>query len=398
MRTYSPTQISTFETCPRKYRFRYIEKVDTGVETIEAFMGKRVHEVLERLYRDLTLSRLNTLEELLHFYEERWRSLWHDGITIVRDRYREEDYFETGRRCIKDYYRRYYPFNQDRTIGLELRVKIPLRDGDPRYSMVGIIDRLSYAGQGVYEIHDYKTSTTLPDMAGIDQDRQLPLYQLAVEAMWRDVEEVRLVWHYLTFDKEIRASRTREDLRALKEEVIGIIDMIEEEEEFEPVENPTCNWCEYRSLCPLWKHLYKVEGIERGYGEEEGASLVNRYALLREKLHEIEREMRTLEEALLDYARKEGVETIFGEGYKVRVKIDRVWKFPAKGKDPEGRKRLEEWIKGIGRWEEVSYLNATILDKVIKERRWSEEELEALKRFASLEERISYYLSKLTEE
>ncbi len=398
MKTYSPTQISTFETCPRKYRFRYMDRIDTGVETIEAFMGKRVHEVLERLYRDLTLSRLNSLEELLHFYEERWRSLWHDGITIVRDRYREENYFETGKRCITDYYRRYYPFDQDRTIGLELRVKIPLTDGDPRYSMVGVIDRLSYAGDGVYEIHDYKTSTTLPDMAGIDQDRQLPLYQLAVEQMWRDVKEVRLVWHYLAFDKEIRANRTREDLGALKEEVIGLINRIEEEEEFRPVENPTCNWCEYRSLCPLWKHLYKVEGLEKGFGEEEGADLVNRYALLKKRLHEIEEEMKSLEKALLNYARKEGVEIIFGEGYKVRVKVDRVWRFPTKDKDPAGRRELEDWIKGIGRWEEVSYLNATTLDKILKEGRWDREELEGLKRFASPGERVSFYLSRTREE
>ena len=126
MKIYSPTQISTFEICPRRYRFRYIDRIESGVETVEAFMGKRVHEALEKLYRDLIFSKRNSLDELLKFYEQRWRELWHGEVVVVKDGYDEENYFLTGRRCIEDYYRRYHPFNQGRTIGLELRVKIPI--------------------------------------------------------------------------------------------------------------------------------------------------------------------------------------------------------------------------------------------------------------------------------
>lgn len=400
MKIYSPTQISTFETCPRRYKFRYIDRIDTGVETVEAFMGKRVHEALEKLYRDLIYSKENSLEELLKFYEERWRSLWHEGILVVKDGYNKENYFKTGRKCIEDYYRRYHPFDQGRTIGLELRVKIPITiDGSPYCSMVGVIDRLVYCGDGIYEIHDYKTSTTFPDMARIDQDRQLPLYQLAVEEMWRDVKEVRLVWHYLTFDKEISTSRTREGLEALKEEILEIIHSIEEEKDFHPVENPTCNWCEYRSLCPLWMHLYRVEeALKDGLPGEDGVNLVNRYVSLKRKLHDLEEEIRAVEEALLGYARKEGVEVIFGDSHKVRIKQEKVWTFPTRGRDMARRRELEEWVRRIGRWEEVSCLNTTALNRVLKEKRWHIRELERLKEFASLKERVAYYLSRLRKE
>ena len=264
--------------------------------------------------------------------------------------------------------------------------------------MVGVIDRLSYLDDGIYEIHDYKTSTTLPAMARIDQDRQLPLYQLAVEEMWRDVREVRLVWHYLAFDKEISTKRSREDLMALKEEVVRIIQRIEREEEFPPLENPICQWCEYRRICPLWSHLYKVEGLERGVEREEGRALVNRYASLKEDHRRLEEEMRAVEQALLEYAKREGVEVIFGDTHKVRVKRGKVWRFPTKNRDPEGRKRLEEWVRRIGRWDEVSSLNATALDRVLKDMKWQDAELEGLRRFATLEERVSYHLSRLSEE
>ena len=48
---FSHSSLSSFETCPKKYQFRYVLKVPADTEGIEAFVGKRVHEVLERLYQ-----------------------------------------------------------------------------------------------------------------------------------------------------------------------------------------------------------------------------------------------------------------------------------------------------------------------------------------------------------
>ena len=41
----------------------------------------------------------------------------------------------------------------------------------------------------------------------------------------------------------------------------GIIDRIEAEREFAPHESALCNWCPYWDLCPVKKHLVKVEGL-----------------------------------------------------------------------------------------------------------------------------------------
>jgi hypothetical protein len=42
MATYSNSRVSTFENCPRKYKFQYIEHEEQDIqETIEVFMGKR---------------------------------------------------------------------------------------------------------------------------------------------------------------------------------------------------------------------------------------------------------------------------------------------------------------------------------------------------------------------
>jgi len=49
------------------------------------------------------------------------------------------------------------------------------------YVIRGFIDRLGYCGNGVYEIHDYKTSGFLPSQDKLDADRQLALYQIGIK-------------------------------------------------------------------------------------------------------------------------------------------------------------------------------------------------------------------------
>jgi hypothetical protein len=48
MRIHSHSSLGSFENCPRQYWYQYIGKPDVErVDTIEAFLGKRVHETLE---------------------------------------------------------------------------------------------------------------------------------------------------------------------------------------------------------------------------------------------------------------------------------------------------------------------------------------------------------------
>ena len=55
MPVYSHSRLETFETCPQKYKFRYIDKLEKPrrADLFEAFVGSRVHETLQKLYRDL---------------------------------------------------------------------------------------------------------------------------------------------------------------------------------------------------------------------------------------------------------------------------------------------------------------------------------------------------------
>jgi len=82
-------------------------------------MGSMVHDVVEKIHRDLKVTRLHSLEDLLAFYHEVWEENWNGAIQISRKDYCAEDYRRLGEKCISDYYRRYFPFDQGKTLGLE---------------------------------------------------------------------------------------------------------------------------------------------------------------------------------------------------------------------------------------------------------------------------------------
>ncbi|MDD5556128.1 MAG: PD-(D/E)XK nuclease family protein [bacterium] len=262
MPVYSHSRLSTYENCPLQYRFRYIDRIRTLEEGIEAFMGGRVHDALEKLYRELRF-RVMPLEELLAFYDAAWEKKYHDAVVIVKEGRTADDYRNLGRKCIENYYRRQHPFDDGEVIGVEERVMLDLNE-DGKYRIAGVIDRLSRAADDAFEIHDYKTSGSLPSQRELDEDRQLALYQIAVQRRWPAAERVRLVWHYLSFDATMRSSRRTDQLDELRRETVRLIDRIEATETFEPVESALCDWCPYRALCPLRRDLPGARELPAG--------------------------------------------------------------------------------------------------------------------------------------
>lgn len=247
---FSHSRLSSFEDCPKKYEFRYVLKIPRETESIEGFVGKRVHEVLERLYIATGRGHVPTLPQVLH----RYRALFDEHydperVRVVRKETPVDEYRGNGERSLTHYYRRHYPFDVDETLGLEERIAFDLDDGG-RYRILGIVDRISRTRDGVIEIHDYKTGRWVPDQKQLDEDRQLALYQIGVAEKFGDGDPMRLVWHYL-FRNQVRTStRTPEQLASLRVETAELIDRIRGKVRFEPKPSALCSWCEYDDICP----------------------------------------------------------------------------------------------------------------------------------------------------
>jgi putative RecB family exonuclease len=259
---------------------------------------------------------------------------------------------------------------------------------------------LALSDQSILEIHDYKTSGRLPSQEDVNSDRQLAFYQMGVEGKWKDIQEVRLVWHYLAFDAEIRSSRTPEKLHQLRQETLELIQKIESDRQFLPKEGALCDWCDYQAFCPKRKHLITVENLPLNeYLNEEGVTLVNKYVELKERKRlldeEVDVELAKVEEALYAYAQKEEIESIYGSDHVAKIKVETKEKYPLKG-DPS-RRALDEMIKKAGKWMEVSDLNPWMLARVIGRGSWDSSLVKRVKEFLTLEVDKSIVVSKLKE-
>ncbi len=394
MKRYSYSRLETYENCPLQFKLRYIDRIKSDTESVEAFMGSRVHESLEKLYRDKLMEKTCSLEDLIDFYHSNWDKNLHEGVIVVREGYSLDNYREIGKRCLESYYHRYFPFDHARTIALEMPIEVPL--GVPGIKFVGFIDRLDQREDGTYEIHDYKTSSTLPHQAKIDQDKQLALYQLGIESLWDDVRDVDLVWHYLAFDKELRSKREREKLEMIKKEVISIIHEIEATDSFEPRESPLCGWCGYQDLCPLKKHTFKVSRLPPdAFIKEDGVQLVNRYIEVKNQMKALKQEEEQLKNAIYEYAAREGVNVINGSGYRVRIRVSKKPKYPSISGDRERYSSLVEVLKHAGIWEEVSKLDSNRLVELIEEGRIEEEVVREIKAYEEIVEDKRIFTSRI---
>lgn len=248
MTFYSHSRLKTFTQCALKYKFKYIDEIETQRENIEGFVGNRVHDALEKLFRDLWDGRLNSSGELKDFYAARWTETWHESVHIARPREMADDFLSYGLECIDNFYDRNYPFTQGRTVALEERIEFNLdQSGSRRFQ--GYIDRVASRPDGTYEIHDYKTSRSrgAPDTSDL---RQLSLYQVGLQSMRPTVTKVELVSQFLRSGEVFRCRQTRADLVRIVQDAQGVIDDIESEGRFRANVTPLCDWCEFQEICP----------------------------------------------------------------------------------------------------------------------------------------------------
>jgi putative RecB family exonuclease len=248
--TFSHSRLSSFEDCPRKYEYRYVLRIPRDTDSIEAFVGKRVHEVLERLYLAVDRGQVPTLRQVLHRYgalfDEHYDA---ERVRVVRVETPIAEYRANGERGLTNYYRRHYPFDADETLAVEQRIAFDLDDSG-RYRIQGFIDRVSRTRDGSIEIHDYKTGKWVPTQKAIDKDRQLAFYQIGVAEKYGSDSPVRLVWHYVARNQTRTSQRTPEQLDTLRSDTVDLIDGIQATEQFEPRTGTLCSWCEYNDICP----------------------------------------------------------------------------------------------------------------------------------------------------
>jgi len=315
---YSHSKISTFFSCPKKFKFQYIDRVPSAFTSIEGYPGNLVHKTMEKLYRDLKDHRRKTsLEELLSFYETTWHKGFDgDKVRIVKRQFDQAHYLELGRRYLTEYYTRYHPFTHVSVEHLEYAGRTILAEGSIFLSR---IDKVCTDGRKIFVV-DYKTAGSKQMTQNeADEDRQLSMYALSLLNDYPNAEFM-LIWHLLPFNSVLSSSRTMDQLRAAEEEVISQIRQVESATEHPARPSGLCPYCGYVEECGPRRRTKSGKESLFASGLRDNMKLVDEYVRLLEDRSSLEKKLSQSREELLALARKSNVEKLLGSQCSVSIR------------------------------------------------------------------------------
>ncbi len=348
MRT-SYSNLDTFRSCPLKYKYREIDKI-RGLKSVELVFGSCVHSSLKYLFERTPL--YPTLDQVVDFF----RNIWADKKTSIafkdKDAANAEEILKEkekeGVTLIEKFYKKNQPWNFN-AVDLESHFEVLLVDPEQKkeHTLAGKIDRIDKIdSEDVYEIIDYKTSKKMPGQKEVDNDLQLSVYHLALRDRWPHVspEKIKLSLYYLKHGEKISTLRDEEQLQKTKKNILNSINDIEKRIEnnydFPPYPSGLCDYCDYREICPMWRHLY-----ERKYGaksQEEINAVVSQYFDLKNKNEENKDKMDELKAIVSGFMDEQKVERVFGDlGYITRKTQERI---------SYDMKKIKKLLESLGKW------------------------------------------------
>lgn len=230
----SPSKIKLFDDCPRRYKFRYIDKVPTIPRPWLSF-GASVHASLKDLFDAEPSAR--TWDRLEVSLRRNWIR---EGYTTREE---EKSYGERALRGLRTFY------EKDEDIRTVPRPRlseftIQLKFGD--VVLNGKVDRVDETDAG-FVVTDYKTGEPrAPEWAATD--RAFTVYALLVRGRLR-APPSSLVWSFIESGTKVATTRDPEALDRALADVLKVADDIRAEKVFEARPGHGCRLCDYLGRC-----------------------------------------------------------------------------------------------------------------------------------------------------
>ena len=230
---YSFSKINLFETCPRKFKYKYIDKIRTEFKMNDVLeKGSYIHLMLEELAKNDMVAQ-NVAYNFKHSTEEQiqeYKGIFHDFV-------------------FSDIGHHYLNNPEQKFFGAEVEFGVIIEEGKWRSTSYwnkkalfrGKIDHAN-SGDGTMHLLDWKSGK----VSAFPAPLQLVMYAVWCFLEFPDVHTVQTAFVYLEHGKEKQYIFKREILEALMKKVAEKIYNIEHETEFPMNETKLCEFCEFR--------------------------------------------------------------------------------------------------------------------------------------------------------
>jgi len=240
----SSTKIDTYNSCPLKYRLKYIDKIPERKTRATGEFGSIMHSILEEFHG--LEAEDQTEQVLFDLLEKHWRE------EAFEYRQRGEEFRKQGKELLSDYFR-FVQENPPTVLGREASFAYTMNDINVKIS--GKIDRIDDNGDSL-GIVDYKTSRKKEKA---DKNIQMALYteallNNAVQGISGEPGEASL--HFLRFGEDPLSSHefSEKELDVYRDKIRDVADGIRSGSFDTKKSDFNCQYCDYKDfLCPAWE-------------------------------------------------------------------------------------------------------------------------------------------------
>lgn len=321
--SFSYSKMGMYKECPQKYKFRYVHMLPEKPKYYFAF-GSAMHAVMEFIYNPQRPV-FPTLGEALKFFDATWNKTTFEqkGYSSVE---KELEGYAEGRRILESYYAQ-NELSFTHPLSVETKSTLDI-DG---LSLISILDRMDYLGDGKIKILDYKTGKTVqrePDQLYMYQKvvENSPVIKALVQAKDPSVKEVRvgeLSFYHLPTLTEMKFERAPDkEIFSFWQNVLQIADNIRAGK-FDPTPGENqCRWCDYRNLCPVFTGKEYGAAAPAQKAPQAAPLAQNPQEELSQKidrLGELKEQVQQLEQEILSLMQQNHFDRHFGQHYKAEL-------------------------------------------------------------------------------
>lgn len=200
--------LNSLKTCPRQYKFNYIDKLKVDKDNVYTYLGSISHHLIELLYKDeININKaielwLGMIKDNNYYFLDytKYENLSSYNELKNKNRKYKLSYNRNMLRYFRNFKKENYKyFFQEKRVILRLNNyfnKIPLID----YCFNGIIDFIGINDDGSVDIIDYKTSTIYTKEKYDIHSYQLILYALCIENLGYKIN--RVGWNFLKYARK----------------------------------------------------------------------------------------------------------------------------------------------------------------------------------------------------
>lgn len=236
----SISRVKTYQQCPRKYYYNYIEKLPK-LSWDHFNLGTFVHGVLEFFHENLrdnnSLKDVNINKIMKQSFQKQYFKMKNGNIILKKEMLLE------AKDMLMSYMNNIINKGIDaRILILENEFKIPLNE---KYLIKGIIDRLDQESNGTLHIKDYKTNKNSKYM----EPSQLITYGLYILDKYPNIKKYKGSYIMMRFNKCISYEFKIRDIEKEKNKLIKYADSIANEQRWKACHSNLCGWCDFKNVC-----------------------------------------------------------------------------------------------------------------------------------------------------